>query len=276
MRSGGYPDLEENKLCCHSQDAVLVLEKCQLYRRIDFDSLESYLTGIVELLSLSTFLKLALISWNLSAGELHAFLQFPHDEKVWENLHGQYQYYSHEQVSYGDFIRSFDFLLSFNLPVPGQASRSEPAITQNNQMPISRTYFNRNFGPGISLRRMQVMSSTTDSVLSFSGRLHTSRTPPSYYWHYGLSYPRHVRRHSIFYTREKHGPQRTSCVRQQVTLWYFMGIHNWPRFHVPATELLVGITSDKIQKAPGAVVWFHVWWVQKPWVLSSQIDLLNT
>lgn len=217
MMSGGHPGLGNTKLCCHTQDALLIFEKCQFYGRID--SLESYSMGIVELLSLSALLKLALISWNLIAGELREFLQCPRDEKVWKTLHRQYQYYSHEWVSYGDFIRSFDFLLLSKLPFAGQASQSETAISRNYQMAIPRTYFNREslpvISPVISLPRVRVIPPTTDPVLSFSERLRTYGTHSIYYRNYGPPYRRHVLRHSIYHPRVRPGHHRMCCVRQQ-------------------------------------------------------------
>ncbi|KAJ5472080.1 hypothetical protein N7539_008649 [Penicillium diatomitis] len=71
----------------------------------------------VQLLTYGTRLKLAIIFWHFNDPDLiRGFLRSPINKKVWESLYADYLAYSQQTIPYLEFIQSFDFLLSPQLP----------------------------------------------------------------------------------------------------------------------------------------------------------------
>jgi hypothetical protein len=78
---------------------------------------ENYSQYIIQDLTYETRLKLAIISWHFDDPDLvRGFLRSPINKKVWEGLYADYLIYSQQDITYLEFIQSFDFLLSPQLP----------------------------------------------------------------------------------------------------------------------------------------------------------------
>lgn len=124
---------------------------------------DSYSREIVQSLSYATRLKLSFIVWHFNASscepspELLAFLRSPIDKKVWEILRVRYQDHIHQRVLYDDFMHSFDFLLSSQLPRKHPASQPESRDSQYQSQP-PRTLVNRRFRSDPFLRKGQFIT----------------------------------------------------------------------------------------------------------------------
>jgi hypothetical protein len=78
---------------------------------------ENYSQYIIQDLTYDTRLKLAIICWHFDDPDLvRGFLRSPINKKVWEGLYADYLIYSQQETTYLQFIQSFDFLLSSQLP----------------------------------------------------------------------------------------------------------------------------------------------------------------
>ena len=127
--------------------------------------MESYAGTIVPNLSYATRLKLSIIVWHFHAPSckpspepvashfdassyepsqgLVTFLRSPLNKEVWEILHVRYQKMC-QLVPFDDFMRSFDFLLSSQLPREPPTNQPESGHSQFQLQP-PRTLANRKF-----------------------------------------------------------------------------------------------------------------------------------
>jgi hypothetical protein len=78
---------------------------------------ENFSRYALQDLTYDTRLKLAIIFWHFADPDLfRGFLRSPINKTVWERLYADYLLYSQQDISYLEFIQSFDFLLSPQLP----------------------------------------------------------------------------------------------------------------------------------------------------------------
>jgi hypothetical protein len=117
-----------------SQDARILLHWCrelqsqsplsprcteleEYARELSSMFVENYSRYVLQDLTYSTRLKLAIIFWHFADPDLlRGFLRSPINKTVWERLHADYLLYSQQDISYLECIQSFDFLLSPQLP----------------------------------------------------------------------------------------------------------------------------------------------------------------
>jgi hypothetical protein len=107
-----------------SDDAVLVLKACEALQTsraqdratIDEGIVCAWTKTLVQTLSRTTLLKLALLTWHFDASgkqseDLSRFIRQPRDRVVWEAVYSGYLQAEKEDVSLHVFKMSHDFLL---------------------------------------------------------------------------------------------------------------------------------------------------------------------
>ncbi|CEO59633.1 hypothetical protein PMG11_04301 [Penicillium brasilianum] len=106
---------------------------------------ENYSQYIIQDLTYDTRLKLAIIYWHFDdPGLVRGFLRSPINKEVWEGLYADYLTYSQQDITYLEFIQSFEFLLSPQLPkrlaspkLRGSARHTSRTLAKRRHHPVS-------------------------------------------------------------------------------------------------------------------------------------------